>query len=194
MSRTATTVPLDNNDTTTTSRDQTGTKTELEPIAPYDAGESSSKDTGVGELNNVSVETDTSVQPATTKKSFGFYPTIVALALLSLLTSLEATITSTALPTIIASLGGADLYVWIATGYYLTQTAFQPLFGQIADIYGRRWPMITSTALFTLDSGISGNASNIEMLIAGRLIQGIGASGITVLTEVIIGDLLPHRE
>jgi MFS family permease len=54
--------------------------------------------------------------------------------------------------------------------------------------------MITSTALFTLGSGISGCASNIEMLIAGRLIQGIGASGITVLTEIIICDLLPLKE
>jgi len=165
LATTATTVPLDNNDTTTISRDQTGTRTELEPIAPSDADESSSKDTAVGELNNVSVETDTSVQPATMKKSFGFYPITMALALSSLLTSLEATITSTALPTIIASLGGAGLYVWIANGYYLTQygkrpaplpppnfpflfsqahrTAFQPLFGQIADIYGRRWPMMT---------------------------------------------------
>jgi len=50
------------------------------------------------------------------------------------------------------------------------------------------------TALFTLGSGISGGASNIEMLIAGRLTQGIGASGITVLTEIIICDLLPLRE
>lgn len=56
-----------------------------------------------------------------TKKSFGFYAIIVALALTNLLTSLEQTITSTALPTVTADLGGASLYVWVVNGYYLTQ-------------------------------------------------------------------------
>lgn len=60
-------------------------------------------------------------EPTTTKKSFGFYAIIVALALTSLLTSLEATIISTALPTITADLGSANLYVWVVNGYYLTQ-------------------------------------------------------------------------
>lgn len=60
-------------------------------------------------------------ESTTTKKSFGFYAIIIALALTSLLTSLEATITSTALPTITADLGGANLYVWVVNGYYLTQ-------------------------------------------------------------------------
>ncbi|KAJ5933796.1 MFS general substrate transporter [Penicillium verhagenii] len=130
----------------------------------------------------------------TTKKPFGFYAIIVALALTSLLTSLEATITSTALPTITADLGGASLYVWVVNGYYLTQTAFQPFFGQIADIYGRRWPMITSAAIFTIGSGVAGGSKNIQTLIAARLLQGIGSSGILVLTEIIICDLLPLRE
>lgn len=60
-------------------------------------------------------------KPTKTKKSFGFYAIILALALTSLLTSLEATITSTALPTITSDLGGASLYVWVVNGYYLTQ-------------------------------------------------------------------------
>ncbi|KAI2882623.1 hypothetical protein CBS11852_9627 [Aspergillus niger] len=137
---------------------------------------------------------DEGTQPATTKKSVRFFAIIAALALSGLLTSLEATITSTALPTITADLGGASLYVWVVNGFYLTQTAFQPLFGQIADIYGRRWPMIISTATFTLGSGLSGGASNIDMLIAGRLIQGIGAGGINVFIEIIVCDLLPLRE
>ncbi|CAG8885677.1 unnamed protein product [Penicillium egyptiacum] len=137
---------------------------------------------------------DGSEAKPTTKKSFGFYAIIVALALTSLLTSLEATITSTALPTITADLGGASLYVWVVNGYYLTQTAFQPFFGQMADIYGRRWPMITSAAIFTIGSGVAGGSKNIETLIAGRLLQGIGSGGILVLTEIIICDLLPLRE
>lgn len=64
---------------------------------------------------------DEGTQPATTKKSVRFFAIIAALALSGLLTSLEATITSTALPTITADLGGASLYVWVVNGFYLTQ-------------------------------------------------------------------------
>lgn len=64
----------------------------------------------------------------------------------------------------------------------------------MADIYGRRWPIITSAAMFTIGSGVAGGSKNIQTLIAGRLLQGIGSGGIVVLTEVIICDLLPLRE
>lgn len=64
---------------------------------------------------------DKEPQPAATKKSIRFFAIIAALALSGLLTSLEATITSTALPTITADLGGADLYIWVVNGFYLTQ-------------------------------------------------------------------------
>ena len=66
-------------------------------------------------------ENEKEPQPAATKKSVRFFAIIVALALSGLLTSLETTITSTALPTITAGLGGADLYIWVVNGFYLTQ-------------------------------------------------------------------------
>lgn len=65
--------------------------------------------------------TDTNQDTASTKKTFRFYAIIAALALSGLLSSLEATIVSTALPTIIADLGGASLYIWVVNGYFLTQ-------------------------------------------------------------------------
>ena len=68
------------------------------------------------------------------------------------------------------------------------------MFGQLSNIFGRRWPFIISTATFTLGSGICGGSTNISMLIAGRIIQGIGASGINVIIEIIICDLVPLRE
>lgn len=71
---------------------------------------------------------------------------------------------------------------------------FQPLFGQIADIFGRRWLMILSVAVFIFGSGICGGASSSAMLIAGRTIQGIGGGGVNVLIELIICDLVPLRE
>ncbi|KAL9096784.1 MAG: hypothetical protein Q9165_001272 [Trypethelium subeluteriae] len=129
------------------------------------------------------------VLPALTKKGFGFFAIIVALALTGLLTSLEATITSTALPTIISDIGGGNLYIWTVNG-----TALQPLMGQIANIYGRRWPIIISVAMFILGSGLGGGSNHVAQLIAGRLIQGIGSGGINVLIEIIVCDLLPLRE
>jgi len=79
---------------------------------------------GAAEIASSDDQTQTSEteeKPTSTKKSFGFYAIIVALALTSLLTSLEATITSTALPTIVADLGGGFLFTWVVQGYYLTQ-------------------------------------------------------------------------
>lgn len=70
----------------------------------------------------------------------------------------------------------------------------QPLYGQLANVFGRRWPMLIATALFILGSGICGGAQNIGTIIVGRVIQGLGASGTTVLTETIICDVVPLRE
>lgn len=72
--------------------------------------------------------------------------------------------------------------------------AVQPLYSQLADIWGRRWPMITALCIFALGSGIAGGATSVGMLIGGRTIQGLGAAGINVLVEIIICDLLPLRE
>jgi MFS family permease len=72
--------------------------------------------------------------------------------------------------------------------------AVQPLFGQLSDIFGRRWPMITAVSLLILGSAISGAATSGSMLIAGRSVQGIGGGGIGLLIELVICDLVPLRE
>ncbi|KAI1862721.1 uncharacterized protein JN550_010058 [Neoarthrinium moseri] len=129
-----------------------------------------------------------------TRKGWRFWMILIVLALTSLLTSLEATITSTALPVIVAELGGGDNYIWVANAYFLTMASLQPMFGQIANVFGRRWPMIFSAAAFILGSGICGGAINMAMIITGRAIQGLGASGLSVLVETVICDLVPLRE
>ncbi|KAL4981959.1 MFS general substrate transporter [Aspergillus falconensis] len=73
-------------------------------------------------------------------------------------------------------------------------TAFQPLYGQLADVFGRRWPLISAVVLFALGSGISGGASSTAMLIAGRLVQGIGLGGVNMLIDIVVCDLVPLRE
>ncbi|PIG79035.1 hypothetical protein AARAC_003581 [Aspergillus arachidicola] len=91
-------------------------------------------------------------------------------------------------------LNSRELYVWAINGYFLSQTAVQPLYGQVANIFARRWPAILSVALFALGSGLGGGASSTGMLIAARVIQGLGGGGINVMTEIIVADLVPLRE
>ncbi|OAX80657.1 hypothetical protein ACJ72_05001 [Emergomyces africanus] len=128
------------------------------------------------------------------KRDWRFWALLSSISLAGLLTALEGTITSTALPSIVGDLGGGHLYIWVVNGYMFSMTAMQPLYGQLANVFGRRWPMLIATALFVLGSGICGGTNNIGTLIVGRIIQGIGASGTTVLTETIICDVVPLRE
>jgi EmrB/QacA subfamily drug resistance transporter len=134
--------------------------------------------------------------PPTTafKPSLRFWTIFLAVGFSGLLTALEATITSTALPSIIADLQGGETYIWAVNGYLLAMTSLQPLYGQLANVFGRRWPTIAATASFVLGSGIAGGATNMTMLIVGRVIQGIGAGGINVLCEILVCDLVPLRE
>ena len=73
-------------------------------------------------------------------------------------------------------------------------TAFLPVMGQLADIFGRRWPMLISVAIFTLGSGLAGAANDEALLVTGRAIQGLGSGGLNMLVDLIICDLVPLRE
>ena len=73
-------------------------------------------------------------------------------------------------------------------------TAFQPLYGQTANIFGRRSLVLIAISFFILGSGISGGANSMSMLIAGRTIQGIGGGGVTMLVDLIVCDLVPLRK
>lgn len=98
------------------------------------------------------------------------------------------------MPTISHDLKSTTDSVWAINAYFVAQTAMQPLYGQMANIFGRRWLLIGAVALFALGSGICGGASSINMLIVGRTVQGIGGGGINVMIEIIVGDLVPLRE
>ncbi|TVY17886.1 Efflux pump FUS6 [Lachnellula arida] len=138
-----------------------------------------------------------------TKRGLRFWLIILALAATGLLSTLEGTIISTALPTIVRDIGGGELYTWAVNGYFLTRQvtnptmsimAFQPFYGQTANIFGRKWVMISAILFFLVGSAIAGGAQNMPMLIAGRAIQGIGGGGINMLTNLVISDIVPLRE
>jgi len=127
-------------------------------------------------------------------RSSRFWMIIVALSLLSFISALDVTIIATALPLITQDIGGATQYVWIANSFVFASAVLQPLIGQLANILGRKSPLVTSIVLFTLGSGIAGGAQNPAMLIGGRTIQGAGAGGIYVLMDIVCCDLVPLRE
>ncbi|KAI1126146.1 MFS general substrate transporter [Nemania abortiva] len=127
-------------------------------------------------------------------KGVRFWGVIAALSLLSFICALDVAIISTALPAIISAVGGATQYQWIANSFVVSSSVLQPLFGQVADLFGRFVPLIVSTALFILGSGIAGGAKNSAMLIGGRAVQGVGAGGLYVLLDIVCCDIVPLRE
>jgi EmrB/QacA subfamily drug resistance transporter len=121
---------------------------------------------------------------------------LVMLALLLGMTlgALDATIVSTAMPRIVAELGGLTYYSWVFSAYMLTSTIFVPLFGKMSDLFGRRLVYQIGLALFILGSALCGFATHIVELIIYRGIQGIGGAALMPVAIVIVGDLYPPGE
>lgn len=132
--------------------------------------------------------------PSPVQKGLRFWLLVAVLAVASLLVALEVTIVSTGTATIVTELGGRSSYVWIPAAYLIALTSLQPFFGQGANIFGRRYPFIATICTFVLGSGICGGANNMPMLIAGRVVQGIGGAGVNALGELIFCDLVPLSE
>jgi MFS family permease len=128
------------------------------------------------------------------KHGWRFWAIFPGLCLTSTLCALDSTILSTALPTIAADLDSKSLYVWAINAYTLTFTAIQPLYGQAADIFGRKFAIIAAITLFLLGSGICGGSKNTAMLIGGRAVQGLGGGGLSILPALVVCDLVPLRE
>ncbi|KAF2122852.1 major facilitator superfamily domain-containing protein [Lophiotrema nucula] len=129
-----------------------------------------------------------------TKHSWTFWLVFAALCLISFISAIDSTIVTVALPTMTRALGGEKDYIWMANVFLFAATATQPFFGQISNIFGRRYPMLISIALFALGSGVTAGANNSAMFIAGRAVQGLGSGGLFVLLDLIVCDLVPLRE
>ena len=132
--------------------------------------------------------------PATKTQQFRFWTIIFSLCLLAFISALDAMIITTALPTIVADIGGSKQYVWIANSFVIASTVLQPLVGQLANVLGRKPPSLVSVALFIIGSAVAGAAHTPGMLIAGRSVQGVGAGGMYVLIDIVCCDLVPLRE
>lgn len=120
--------------------------------------------------------------------------TVAALLLAMFMAAMEATVVATAMPTVIAELGGLALYGWVGAGYLLASTVTVPVFGKLADRSGRKPILLLGITLFVLGSLLCGLATSIELLIVYRVIQGLGAGAVQPIVLTIIGDLYTPAE
>lgn len=111
-----------------------------------------------------------------------------------LLASLDQTIFSTALPTIVGELSGVDHMLWVTTAYILASTIMLPVYGKLGDLIGRKGLFIGAIGIFIAGSIVGGLAPDMTWLIIGRTIQGLGGGGLMILAQAIIADVVPARE
>ncbi len=116
------------------------------------------------------------------------------LMLVMLLASLDQTIVSTALPTIVRELGGLEHLSWVVTAYLLAVTAVTPLYGKLGDLFGRKIVLQGALVLFLAGSALCGLANGMTELIIFRAIQGLGGGGLMVSAQAAIGDVVPPSE
>lgn len=108
--------------------------------------------------------------------------------------SLDQTIVTTAMPTVIAELKGFDLYAWVATAYMMTSAIVVPIFGKLSDIYGRKPFYVFGLAVFMIGSALSGQAHSMIQLILARGLQGIGGGAMLSMPRATIGDIFNPKE
>ena len=110
------------------------------------------------------------------------------------LAALEATVIATAMPTVIASVGGMDHYSWVFSAYLLSSTVTVPIWGKLSDLYGRRPLYQIGIGIFLIGSVLSGISQTMTQLIIYRAIQGVGAGALVPLGMTIVGDIYTLRE
>ncbi|GAE32225.1 MDR family MFS transporter [Halalkalibacter hemicellulosilyticus] len=119
---------------------------------------------------------------------------LVAVMLAMFMAAVEATIIATAMPRIVADLGGFALFSWVFSAYLLMQVVTIPLYGKLADIYGRKLIFSIGIILFLIGSILCGFSWSMEMLILSRFIQGIGAGAVQPIATTIVGDMYTKEE
>lgn len=118
----------------------------------------------------------------------------VAVLLGMLMAALDQTIVATALPTIVANLGGAGHQSWVVTSYLLASTIMTALVGKFGDLFGRKRVFQAAVVFFVAGSVLCGLSSSMGMLVASRALQGIGGGGLMVTAMALIGEVIPLRD
>ncbi|WP_253195660.1 MDR family MFS transporter [Streptomyces sp. JHA26] len=111
-----------------------------------------------------------------------------------MLSALDQTVVSTALPRIVSDLGGLSRLSWVVTGYLLTSMVVTPLWGKLSDMYGRRPVYMAAIGVFLAGSLLCAVAQDITQLVVFRAVQGLGGGGLFALAMTVIGDVVPPAE
>jgi len=135
------------------------------------------------------VETAISNRPPVSRR-IRFWVVCAALAAL-FLGALDALVMSAAMPSIIADLGGLEMYSWVYSAYFLARAVCLPIFGKLADLFDIKRLFIISITIFLASSLVAGAAPSMGILVSGRVFQGIGAAGIFALVYIVLSDIAP---
>jgi len=119
---------------------------------------------------------------------------VAGILLATFLSATESTIIATAMPSVVADLGGIELYGWVGAMYMLAITVSIPIWGKLADLWGRKPVILAGIATFLLGSIACGAAPSMGALIAARVLQGVGAGGVQPISLTIIGDMFAPKE
>ncbi|EED77989.1 hypothetical iron permease [Postia placenta Mad-698-R] len=127
------------------------------------------------------------------RRGFAFWMVFVGNLVVDLLSALDLTAVSTALPTIVEHLHGTD-FIWAGSAYTIASTAILPTVGGLVSVFGRKPVLLTFVVIFAVGSALCGGARSMNMFIAGRVVQGLGGGGCISVTEIIYADLVPLPE
>ena len=142
-----------------------------------------------------STVSNASASPATARSALAGRRFVTAALLITMvLVSMEMTITSTAMPTIIGELHGLEHYSWVASIYLLACTVTMPVYGRLSDAVGRKRVLMSAIGVFLLGSLVASVATSMPLLILGRGVQGLGAGGVMPVVLVILGDIFSLEE
>ncbi|CAG8358991.1 unnamed protein product [Penicillium salamii] len=120
--------------------------------------------------------------------------TMMSLCLSVLLSALDLTIVTPAIPAIVGSLKSAAGYTWVGGAYTLAYAAVTPVWGSVSDIWGRKPIMLIAVAIFLVGSLICALAPKMNALVVGRAIQGLGGSGMGIMVNIIVSDMFSLRD
>jgi EmrB/QacA subfamily drug resistance transporter len=118
----------------------------------------------------------------------------IGVMLVIFLFAIDATIVSTSMPTIVAKLGGLELYSWVFSIYMLASALTTPIFGKLADLFSKRRLMLIGIAIFLIGSTLCGLAQSMKAMIAFRAVQGLGGGAIYALSFIVVGVIFPAEQ
>jgi len=141
----------------------------------------------------MSAEAPSAARPASVSRA-EFLNLFFAVFLPMFMAAVDQTLLATATPAIAASLGGLRDTSWIVVGYLLASATIVPVYGWLGDLRGRRDMLLGALGVFTLGSAACGLAQTLPQLVGARVLQGLGGGGLMVLSQALIGELVPPRE